>query len=155
MHPRQQSAAAWRRIRQEDAARRLDAAHRLPSRWAGGSGRLRAVIIGSSNREIFSTSTFFGIKRPAAPVTEVPVAVPVNAPPPIGLYADGICYGQDLQSGAPLWLGIYVQDTVPVLASLAQRLPAGLPILVRDAVMLPVTGTGGSVRVPVWLPHAF
>jgi hypothetical protein len=47
-----------------------------------------------------------------------------------------------------------MQDTVPVLAQLAQRLPAGLPILVRDAVSLPITG-GGGARALVYLPYAF
>lgn len=36
MHPRQQSSMAWKRIRQDEQARTRDAAHRIPSRWAGG-----------------------------------------------------------------------------------------------------------------------
>lgn len=142
-------------LSERDMMRRLDRLEaftaRIPVRPMSPVKRLRAVVVGSSNSEFFSTTSFFGVKRPASPVTEVPIAVPLGF---LTAYPDGICYAAEIDTGAALWIGIYLQDTVPVLAQLAQRLPAGLPILVRDAVSLPITG-GGGARALVYLPYAF
>lgn len=141
MHTRRIADQGWRSIRQQENARKRDAALRIPSRWAGGGPAYPTFLIGGGNLLLtVGATSLYGIKGTSTAVTEVPTA----SPSAINSYANGLGWGTVLGGTDLVWICTKTPDGEDLNTTLYNQY-----VTCRQHTTLPIA-TGGSAVV--WLP---
>lgn len=145
MHTRRIADQGWRSIRQQENARKRDAALRIPSRWAGGSPPLldQAVILGGNTVFSGSPATVYGIKG-VAPLTDVASAPPAYVSGATASGTDGVGYARRLRDNA---IVLVVNDAN------GQALigdPWGAESVIYLQTLRTLTVGGGPSTISVW-----